>query len=40
MSKFQKFSAGPQPKPKITKSSPKGNSIVDWNDIENRRPTL
>ncbi|HEX8875586.1 MAG TPA: 30S ribosomal protein S18 [Phycisphaerales bacterium] len=40
MSKFQKFSAGPQPKPKITKSSPKGNIIVDWKDIENLRRTM
>ncbi len=40
MSKMQKFSAGPQPKPKITKSSPKGNIIVDWKDIENLRRTM
>ena len=40
MSKFQKFSAGPQPKPKITKSSPKGNILVDWKDIENLRRTM
>lgn len=37
MSKFAKFSAGPQPKPRITKTSSEGNIVVDWKDVENLR---
>ncbi len=40
MSKFAKFNSGPQPKPKITKNTPKGNIIVDYKDIENLRRTM
>lgn len=40
MSKFAKFSAGPQPKPKITKTTPKGNIFIDYKDVENLRRTM